>query len=202
MKKNVLMIMIVLICSIAFNSCSSDKPEQRDEQKKYEKMMDGLYVIGIRSVDDLTYDVTDLMFTENDIKVLRIGESYGQGVHGEIVLNNTVQVEDFLNRFGLYTSVIFFLDNEPIFNPPLKIFHVAASTITDDLELRMTKDNRIFLTEFYQSWEWMPPANREEKLKEQEENSKMRQKQLDVFFKYLNDAGKIEVVEEELSPDY
>jgi hypothetical protein len=38
----------------------------------------------------------------------------------------------------------------------------------------------------------MPAAERNVRLKEQEENSKMRKKQLDLFFKYLNDAGKID----------
>jgi hypothetical protein len=50
---------------------------------------------------------------------------------------------------------------------------------------------KFYLNEFYQTWERWPEDERELLLKAQAENSEMRKKQLDVFFKYLNDTGKL-----------
>ena len=60
-------------------------------------------------------------------------------------------------------------------------------------DLQMTIfDGKIYLMEFYQFWNEWPAAEREALLKAQEENAKMRKEQLNVFFKYLSDAGKID----------
>ena len=61
----------------------------------------------------------------------------------------------------------------------------------NDLEINIYED-RFHLVEFYQFWDYLPAAERETMLKTQEENAKMRKAQLDVFFKYLSEAGKID----------
>jgi len=171
MKRFVLLIIPVLICGMALTSCDSDKSDSQ----------------------------LDLRFTGDDIKLFKTWQAYevpnnGKS-HGEIVLNSSLKADELLTRFGLYTTVNFFLDNKPLFDPPIKIYHPVSSMSSNDLQINISMDDKLYLIEFYQLWDWLPAAEREAKLKEQEENSNMRRKQLDVFFKYMNDTGKLVKIE-------
>jgi len=188
MKRIVLMIIPALICGGTLLNCSSDKAEPQDE-----KTMGELYVMGTRST---TEDKLDLLFTGDDIESFKTGSAFdvpnGGTYNGEIVFTNSLKADELLARFGLYTTVYFFLDEKLLFDPPIKIYHPLSSMSSNDLQMNITLDGRVYLSEFYQFWDWLPVAEREAKLKEQEANSKMRKKQLDVFFRYLSDAGKID----------
>jgi hypothetical protein len=123
-----------------------------------------------------------LLFTGENIKSFNVET-------GEIVFTDLTS-DDIECTFGLYTTVYFFLNEKPLFVPPIKIQSGYSSFASNDLELRLGRD-KIYLQIFYASFDWYPAAEREVMLKEKEENTKMRQKQLDVLIEYLRDAGKI-----------
>jgi len=186
MKRFALMIIPALICGGTLLNCSSDKAEPQDE-----KTMGELYVMGTRSA---TEDKLDLLFTVDDIKSFKTGKTIevanGGAFYGELVFTDK-KADDLSRLFGHYTMIHFFIGEKLLFDPPIKIFNPFSSMSANDLQMSIF-DDKIFLVEFYQFWDWLPAAEREAKLKAQEENSKMRKKQLDVFFKYLSDAGKID----------
>ena len=138
----------------------------------------------------------DLLFTGDDIKFFKTDETReianGGTFHGEIVFTN-FKAGDFLSMpfSGHYVTVNFFIGETLLFDPPIKIFHPCSSLSANDLQMS-TFDDNFCLIEFYQLWEYIyPVAEREAMYKAQEKNAKMRKKQLDVFFEYLRDTGKL-----------
>ena len=76
-------------------------------------------------------------------------------------------------------------------NPSIEIFAPISSIRRDDLQMSLGIDGVIYLTEFYQSFDWMSEADRAEMKKQQAEISAKRKKEMEVFINYLSDAGKI-----------
>lgn len=193
MKRIVLLFIPALICGAVFTGCSNN------EVPKEEKNTGELYVMGTRSETITTYssfDELDLLFTGNDIKMFNVASN--DTLYGEIIFNN-LNVEDLSRSIGNYSTIYFFIGETLVFYPPIKIYSPISSMSSNDLQMNIG-DGKIYLWEFYQTWDWMTDAaERESKLKAQEENSMMRKKQLEVFFKYLSDAGKIEYAE---SPEF
>jgi hypothetical protein len=194
MRKIVLLIISAMICGVMFTTCDSDKAEPQDE-----KVTGELLVLGTRSESVSSYDELDLLFSGDDIKMFKVANN--DTLYGEIVFAG-LNVEDLSRSIGNYTTVYFFIGETLVFNPPLKIYSPISSMSSNDLQMNIG-DGKIYLWEFYQLWDWMTDtAEREARLKAQAENSKMRKKQLEVFYKYLSDAGKIEYTgSTELPPD-
>jgi len=180
MKRLVLMVIPALICGLMFKSCGSDKADTKDD-----KTIGELYAMGSKSTTVLIGDKgkLDLLFTGENIKSFNVET-------GEIVFID-LKTDDIEGTFGLYTTVYFFLNDKPLFDPPIKIQSGVSSFASNDLELRLFGEDGIRLWIFYASFDWYPDAEREVMLKEKEENSKKRQKQLDVLIEYLRGAGKI-----------
>jgi len=189
MKRIALMFIPALISGVMFTSCSSDKTEPQDE-----KIVGELYVMGTRSDVLNSEDELNLLFTGNDLKSFKTGESIevaNSGTfYGEMVFAD-LKADDLSKRFGHYTYVYFFIGETLLFDPPIKIYNPFSSMSANDLQMTIY-DGKIYLIEFYQYWDYLPTSERDARLKAQEENSKMRKKQLDVFFEYLSDAGKID----------
>ena len=189
MKRIALMIIPAMICGVVFISCGSGNEEQKDE-----KITGKLYVMGTKSAAISSKKDLELLFTVDDIKSFKTGESIqvanGGNFYGEMVFAD-LQADDLSKRFGLYTMIYFFIGETLLFDPPIMIFSPYSSISANDLQMSIF-DNKFYLIEFYQLWDWLPSAEREARLKAQAENAKMRKKQLDVFFKYLSDAGKID----------
>jgi len=172
MKRLVLMIIPALICGMIFvcGGCKESAEKPTNE--------------------------LDLLFTVDDIKVFKTGKTYdvpnGGTFHGEIVFTN-FKADDFLSMTysGHYATVNFSIGKTLLFDPPIKIFNPYSSFSANDLQMSTVDDN-FCLIEFYQLWEYIyPVAEREAMYKAQEKNAKMRKKQLDVFFEYLRDTGKL-----------
>ena len=175
MKRVVLMIIPALICGIVFTSCGSNKAEPKDEKATGE-----LYVIGAKSATVPT-DKTDLVFTGDDIL------SYNLET-GEIIFAE-VKADNIRYRIGLYYTLYFYLNEKPLFDPPLRI-HSEVSSIMDVLGLSIW-ETKIYFHKHTQNYDFMPAAEREILEKEQEKLVQKRKTEMDVFIKYLRDAGKI-----------
>jgi len=187
MRKIVLLIIPALICGMVFTSCASKEAEPQDE-----KITGDLLVLGTRSETVSSYDELDLLFSGDDIKMFKVAKN--DTLHGEIVFAG-LNVEDLSRSIGNYTTVYFIIGERLVFDPPLKIYTPISSMSSNDLQMNIGA-GKIYLHEHYQLWDWMTDTvEREARLKAQAENSKMRKKQLEVFFKYLSDAGKIEYTE-------
>ena len=181
MKRIVLLFIPALICGVVFSSCSSDKAGLQDE-----KTMGELYVIGTRSATVTTGDKTDLVFTGDDIKSYNVNT-------GEIAFVES-KLEVIKSRLGLWSQLEFFIDEMPVFVPPIWIHSPLSSAGAGDLNLRLGGPDfdKIYFAMWFNSWEWLPEAERKIKQKEDDEIAKKRKKELEVFIEYLNDAGKID----------
>ena len=191
MKKGILWIFSALICGVVFTNCSSDKAEPQDENFSGE-----LYVIGVKSTTVLADDQTDLVFTGDDIK------SYNTNT-GEIVFVES-KLDEIKSRLRLWSQLDFFIDEKPVFVPSLWIHSPFSSAGADDLHLRLSYPDfdKIYFSMFFNSWEWLPEAERKVKQKEQEEIAKKRKKELEVLIGYLSCVGKIDNTESpELPPE-
>jgi len=183
------MLFLVLICGMILTSCGSKEPTA-------EKITGEFYVMGSKSATVSSYYELDLLFTGDDIKLFKTGETFdvpnGGIYHGEMVFTN-LKADDLSKRFGHYTTMYFFIGETLLFDPPIKVFNPLSSMSANDLQMRLDVfgGNNISLEELYQLWDWLPEDEREPLLKAQAENSEMRKRQLDVFFKYLNDTGKL-----------
>ena len=194
MKRLVLMSIPALICGVVFlfvSSCS-DNSKNIAQEEEVTLPSGEFFVMGAKSSTVSSYDELDLLFTGDDIKMFKTDESFdvanGGTSYGEIVFTD-LKVDDLSRRFGHYTTVYFFIGETLVFNPPVQIYNPFSSMSANDLQMNIF-DGKIYLVEFYQLWDWLPVTEREARLKAQEKNSKMRKKQLDVFFKYLTDNGK------------
>ena len=195
MKRLVIMIIPALICGAMFlfvSSCSDNSNNVAQEEEVV--LPSGVFfAMGAKSSTVSSYDELDLLFTGDDIEMFKTGKSFevpnGGVFYGELVFTD-LKVEDLSKRFGHYTTIYLFIGETLVFDPPIMIYNPIASMSSNDLQMSIG-EGKIALVEFYQSWDWMSAAEREARLKAQEENSKKRKMQLDVFFKYLTDAGKI-----------
>ena len=187
MKSKIFIIIPALIYGIIFTSCNSDKADPQYELK------DKLYVMGAKSASTSSKDKLDLLFTSDDIKMFKTSKPVeladDDAFIGEIVFAD-MRADDLVHSFGLYTTVYFYIGETLLFDPPIKLYSPVSSISPDDLCMSIYND-KFILREFYQTWSWLPAFQRAAKLKAQEKKSKMRKKQLDVFFKYLNDKGKL-----------
>jgi len=125
----------------------------------------------------------DVHFRGEDIKSYNIET-------GEIVFEN-LKIEEIKNTFGLYTSVSFTLKGKMLFVPHIKIHSSVSSIASNDLQLQISPDNKLYLIIFYANFDWLPDDEKLKFLEEKEANTKKRQKELDVLINYLNEAGKI-----------
>ena len=165
-----------LICGVAFTSCNADKdaPEV--------KTNGGLYVVGVKSAAVPT-DKTDLVFTGDDIVSFDV-------LSGEIVFTEE-KFDDIMARVSLHTELHFFIDDKPVFDPPIQINYGWRVSFDDfDLQFR-TDGHKIHLTEWYMIVDSLPEVYRELKQLEMEANRQHRKKELEVFIEYLKSAGKI-----------
>ena len=142
-------------------------------------------------------DNGDIVLTVDDIKSFKFGSGDSEELSwiiGEIEFTN-LSPENIHFSHGLYSFLYLSLDDTLLFSPPIQIHSFLSSWLPDDLKIFIYYDKyykkRFYLTEYYQPWDWLPEEEREQKIKGDEENSIMRGKQLEIFFKYLNDKGKI-----------
>lgn len=175
MKGFILMVVPALFCGMVFTGCLN-KAESNDIPT------DELYVILTESAIDPAGDKNNLVFTGDDIVSFNVAT-------GEIIFTEAILCE-IISRIGYSSYLHFFIAGKPVFVPPITIHSPWSSAGADDLHFRIW-NSKICLSEFYQSWEWLPEAERKIKQKEQEETHKKRKKELDVLTKYLSDTGKI-----------
>ena len=187
MKKNILMIIPALICGIVFTSC--EKTEQNEQ-----KPTDGLYVIGVKSVTLRTSEESNLVFTDDDIISFDVAT-------GEIVFIDR-KVDEIISRISLYSELNFIIDDKPVFVPSIPTMHFEGNRFCasplpwawwNDLGLLILNSKACYLTEGYLPWHFLSSDDndREAILKQQEENSEKRKKELEVFIEYLRETGKI-----------
>ena len=144
-------------------------------------------------------DNGDIVLTVDDIKSFKFRDDDFDislnAIIGVIEFNNLIPEDLWDFSHGPYSLVYIFLSDTLLFNPPIKIYR-NSSMIADDLKIFIMYNSKFhkyqfYLTEAYQYWLHLPADEREQKRKENEENSIMRGKQLEVFFKYLSDNNKI-----------
>ena len=177
MKKLFLMIIPALICGVAFTGCNADneKPEATTNG--------GLYVVGAKSAT-VPADIADLVFTGDDIVSFDV-------LSGEIVFTEE-KFDDIMSRVSLHTELHFFIDDKPVFAPPIQI-HYGWGVSFEDFDLQFRTDgHKIHLTEWYMIVDSLPEVDRELKQLEMEANRQHRKKELEVFVEYLSNAGKTE----------
>ena len=193
MKKVALIMIPALICGMVFTSCNTEKPESD------EKTTDRLYVVGAKSTTKSTTksatvpkDKTDLVFTGDDIVSFEV-------LSGQIIFTDK-KFDDIMSRISLHNVLYFFIDDKPVFDPPIQI-HYGWDVSVDDFDLQFRTDGQyIHLTEWYMLVDSLPVADREIQRAEMEANIKHRKKELDVFIEYLDKAGKI--VRSDVLPPY
>jgi hypothetical protein len=187
MRKLVLLIIPALICGVVFTSC--EKAEQNGQETAGR-----LKVIGTKSETISTEEKNDLVFTDNDIISFNI-------TSGEIVFTDK-KVDEIISRLNLYSKLHFIIDEKPMFVPPIAIMHLEGDRYCgsplpwasmNDLGLLILNSNTCFLVEGYLPWHFLSDNenDREAILKEQEENSKMRKKELEVLIEHLSKSEKI-----------
>jgi len=191
MKREVLILAMIpaLICGVAFTSCNTKEP------KPEEQTTDGLYVIGAKSTTKSTAtptSKTDLVFTGDDIVSFEV-------FSGQIIFTEK-KFADIMSRINRHTELHFFIDDKPVFDPPIQIHYGWDMSVADfDLQFR-TDGQNIHLTEWYMLVDSLPAADREIKRAEMEANREHRKKELEVFIAYLDKAGKI--VRSDVLPPY
>ncbi|MDR1155076.1 MAG: hypothetical protein LBL04_10205, partial [Bacteroidales bacterium] len=188
MKRAVLM----LLPALAFFGCISSKT---DTDPLNENTAGKLYVIGnaagtVKSGTVRAAEQTDrLVFTGDDIVSFEVwkGQIGGQIRFTEEKLNEIV------TRVELYSELHFLIDDRPVFDPPIRIYRGWDFSFSDadfDLQFRYDGSN-VFLTDAYMALDSIASGDKEAKRKEMEANRQKRQQELDVFIKYLKDAGKL-----------
>ena len=187
MKRLILMMIPVLICGAVFLGCSEKEPNG-------EKTADGLYVVGIKSGVVSEDEKTDLVFTGNEIVWFNV---FPDVLGGQIFFIDD-KVNRIMSNVNLYTELGFFIDNKPVFDPPIRIYHGWVLS-HDDFDLQFRYDGyTVFLTDAYMTLDSVPIGERELKQIEIAANKQKRQEELNVLIKYLSDAGKIVERETEL----
>ena len=111
MKKLFLMIIPALICGLMFISCSAEKTDEETPKLP----SSSLYVIGTKAGDNP--NITDLVFTGNDIVSFDVDAGYGVI---ELFFSKE-KTDEIISRAKLYCELHFFIDGQPIFSPPIKV---------------------------------------------------------------------------------
>ena len=124
-----------------------------------------------------------LVFTGEDIVSFNV-------TTGEMLFVKA-KLEEIKKSLGNFAILDFYIDDKPLFVPPIEIFAPVSSIRRDDLQMVIGIDGVILLIEFYQSFDWMSEAERAIRKKQQAETSAKRKKEMEVFIKYLSNAGKI-----------
>ena len=181
MKKLVLLIISALICGIVFTGCEKNGQNEQGITKK-------LYVVG----DNSQTISENLVFTDDDILSFNV-------TSGEFVFVNG-KAGEIISRINQYSELRFFVDNKSVFVPSLSTIHFdgrfCGSPLPwaglNDLGLLVLNSNACFLVEGYFPWHFISDNvdDREAILKEQEENSKKREKEMEVLIEYLKKTGK------------
>ena len=160
---------------------------KRPSKSGEENSESGLYVIGVKSGTALSGDEADLVFTGDDI----ISFDVFSNVLGGQIFFNKEKLNMIMSRVTLYSELGFFIDDKPVFDPPIRIYHGWALS-HDDFDLQFRYDGyTVFLTDAYMMLDSVPAGDRAAKQMEIEANKEKRKKELDVLIKYLSDAGKV-----------
>ena len=187
MKRLVLLIISALICGGMLTNC--DKAEQNEQETA-----GGLKVIGITLETVSTGEKNDLVFTDNDILSFNV-------TSGEIVFADR-KVNEIISRLNLYSELQFFIDDKPVFVPPLSTTHFDGNRYCgsplpwaglNDLGFLILNANACFLVEAYLPWHFLSDNenDREAIVREQEENAQKREKEVEVIIEYLRKTDKI-----------
>ena len=161
MKRIVLMIVPALICGVVFTGC--EKAEKSTKEN-------------------------DLVLTSEDIKSFNV-------TSGEIVFT-AKKVDEIISHAGFSSELNFLIDGKPVFVPSIPISQFNGSPFCcspcpwdgmNDLGLVILNSSAFLLIEGYFPWHFEGGLT----LKEQEENSQKRKKELEVLIVYLKKAGKI-----------
>jgi len=161
MKRIVLMIVPALICGMVFTSC--EKAEKTTKEN-------------------------DLVLTSEDIKSFN-------ATSGEIVFT-AKKVDEIISHAGFSSDLNFFIDSKPVFVPSIPISQFNGSRFCcspcpwagmNDLGLIILNSSSFLLIEGYLPWHFEGGLT----IKEQEENSEKRMKELEVLIVNLRKAGKI-----------
>jgi len=178
MKRLFLIFISALICGVvALTGCNSE-----NEPKMFPT--EGLYVIGAKS-GNITAgnNAENLIFTCDNIVSFDI--TTGEIVFAENKVNNVI------SRVSLHSELHFFIDDKPVFSPPIRIHHGWVSS-NDDFDLQFRTDGiTVYLTDAYMNIDSLPAVERESIRVEIETNKERRRKELEVFIRYLSDAGKV-----------
>jgi len=178
MKRLNLMIFSALIGGIGFTGCSSDKTEPKEENSFV-----GLYVIGVKS----GIEKADMVFTGDDIVWFDV---FPDVLGGQIVFTDE-KVNKIMSNVNLFTELEFFIDDNPVFNPPIRIYHGWVLS-HDDFDLQFRYDGyTVFLTDAYMTLDSVPAGERELKQMEIATNKQKRQEELSILIEYLRNEGKI-----------
>lgn len=193
MKKNIYLICSALVFGMLFVSCGS-KTESEDV-----KISGELKVMGAKTADASLGDELDLLFTGDDIKSFLTACESDDFVNcdsfiGEIVFSG-LKADDVMYNIGLYHTIYFYVGETLLFDPPIKLHQPYSSYCPEDLYMFIDYSrDKFLLSEWYRVCDndnWLSAAEKKAIRKQQEENSKMRKRQVDVFFKYLKDNGKL-----------
>ena len=176
----------VLVCGTLLIGCS-DNTDSNEGKTSGE-----LYVIGSSSaIATRAGDKTDLVFTGDDIVSFN-------ALYGEIIFTES-KFEEIRFRINLHTELLFFIGDNPVFNPPIQI-HYGWGISDGDCDLQFRTDGvKTYLTDIYMYVDslLLPQAERETLEKAMEANKQKRKIELDVLIEYFSDAGKIT---EQLAP--
>ena len=194
MKRIELLFIPALICGAMFTGCSNNEVPQN------EKPAGELYVIGANSVDVRSAtvqagDKTGLVFTDEDIVSFN-------AMFGEIVFAES-KFDEIISRLNLHTELHFFIDDKPVFDPPIQIHYGwGLSDSYFDLQFR-TDGVKTYLTDMYMYSDSLSmQIDREQWEQAVEKNKQKRKKELDVLISYLRAVDKITEQEAPLPQEY
>ena len=120
---------------------------------------------------------------------------------GEIVFRGR-KVDEIISYANLHSELPFFIGNKPVFVPSIALMHLNGDRFCgsplpwasmNDLGLLISNSKSCILVEGYLPWHFLSDNenDRETILKQQEENSIKRKKELSVLIEHLRKAGKI-----------
>jgi hypothetical protein len=183
MKRVVLMIIPALICGGLFTGCSNDEAT-KDVKTASELYVIGSKSVGLKSSSVKAGDKTDLVFTGDDIVSFNAR-------YGEIVFTES-KFEEIISRLSLHTELLFFIGDNPVFDPPIQL-HYGWGLSNGDCDLQFRTDGvKTCLTDRYMHVDsLLSQVEREVLEKAMEANKEKRKRELEVLINYLTDAGKI-----------
>ena len=167
MKTLVIRLISALICVVMFTNC--EKAEQKTSGE-----------LSVSGDDIISFNITT----------------------GEIIFTDWKQ-EKIISHASSYSEMHFFIDNKPVFVPSIPTMIWKGGFLCgspfpwasmNDLGFLISLDSKTCcLVEEYLPWHFLSDnANDKEAiLKQQEENSKKRSKELDILIEYLRKTGRI-----------